>query len=312
MVKTGLYLKFLSKIWSHFTEKIFGNSSRFQRISGSEKFLWMREGDLRFFGWRFFCLTLPKTFFGFSSIFHKTSGSENISWMLGGYHVLPSKNSGLTLAKTLFGNSFGVSENFWYGKRKMEKTEVVAKFRHIFLYQFTERFIENSSLFQKISGRENVIWMHEGISSFAVNFSRLTLPQTILGTLQCFQNFLETKSCYGWEKGMSRFSVELFWIIVPEKFNGKSSWFQKLSGMGRKIWRRRGNATFSQTFFVSFYRESALGSLRCFTKVLVAGILHEWGRGISLFSVANFLYHSFENFLWELFVVSEIFCSENT
>ena len=116
----GGYLKVLSKLWSHVTEKIFGNSSGFQRNSGSKKFLWMREGDIRFFGW-FFCLTLPKTFFGFSSIFDKASGSENISWMLGGYHVLPSKISGLTLAKTLFGNSFGVSKSFCQRKVYMDE-----------------------------------------------------------------------------------------------------------------------------------------------------------------------------------------------
>ena len=68
-----------------------------------------------------------------------------------------------------------------------------------------------------------------------------------------------------------------------------------------------GNASFRQTFCVSFYREIALGTLRCFTKVLLAGILLEWEKGISRFSVANFLYQSFESFLWELFVVSENF-----
>ena len=65
-----------------------------------------------------------------------------------------------------------------------------------------------------------------------------------------------------------------------------------------------GNAKFRQTIFVSIYRESALGTRRCFTKDLVARILHGWSRGISRFSVAIFLYQCFEIFHRELFVAS--------
>ena len=74
---------------------------------------------------------------------------------------------------------------------------------------------------------------------------------------------------------------------------------------GKKHMNKTGvNANIRQTIFVSFYRESALGTLRCFTKILVEGILHVWSRGISRFSVAIFLYQSLEIFHRELLIVS--------
>ena len=158
----GGYLKVLSKLWSHVTEKIFGNSSGFQRNSGSKKFVWMREGDIRFCGW-FFCLTLPKT----------------ILWV-----------------------QFHFSQSFWQRKHVLDPRRISRS--------PVETFWSHTS--------ENFIWE----------------------LFRCFKIFLSAKSLYGWEKGISRFSVENFWITVPENLIGKSSWFQTLSRMGRNVWTNRG------------------------------------------------------------------------
>ena len=108
-----------------------------------------------------FCLTLPKTFFGFSSIFHKASGSENISWMLGGYHVLPSKISGITLAKTMgtpsvFQKPSGSKKFIWMGEGD------ITFFSRKFWMTVPENFIGKSSLFQKLSRLGRNIWTRRG------------------------------------------------------------------------------------------------------------------------------------------------------
>ena len=263
--QNGGYLKFLSKFWSHITEKIFGNSSRFQRNSGSVKFLWMRVGDIRFFRG--------------NALNHSTG---EILWEL-----------------------LVVSKNF--------------------------------------SQRE-YLGMRRGISGFPVDFFRLKKPTNFIGSSSVFQENPVAKILYGCEGGYHIFRSILFRLWNPQTFIGKFSVYQEICRSEKFVWMREGditffrrnflnhstgeihwemlvvsetlwygkkhmnktgvNANFRQTIFVSFYRESALGTLRCFTKILVERILHVWSRGISRFSVAIFLYQSFEFFHRELFIVS--------
>ena len=92
-----------------------------------------------------------------------------------------------------------------------------------------------------------------------------------LGTLRCFRNFLAAKTTKECEEGYDVFPSSYFCLTVPGNFIGNSSVFQKFSVSEKIAWKR------------------------------------ERERGIPGFSVALFLCHSFGNWHWEPFVVSEHF-----
>ena len=208
---------------------------------------------------------------------------------------------------------FSVSENFWYGKRSSEKTEVVAKFRHIFCVSIYrkigwELFVVSRNFRQRkrfMDARRDITFCRRFLSShFTAN-----LFWELFGVSK---TFWQRKVDMDETRGYHVFP----WKYFESQFRRNS--LRSLRGFRKfLVWEEiyeqdGGNANFRQTFFVSFYRESALGTLRCFTKVLVAVILHEWERGISRFSVANFLYQSFGNFFWNFSLFQKTSRSEIT
>ena len=115
---------------------------------------------------------------------------------------------------------FVVSETFWYGKKKLKKPGGNANFRETFL----------------------------------VSFYR----ESALGTLRCSRIIQVAKTFYGCEEWYHVLPRKKFSITVTESFIGNYSWFQKLSGMGRKSWTRRGVMRISVKHFLSPFTEDVV------------------------------------------------------
>ena len=211
----------------------------------------------------------PKNFIGNTSSFQKISCSEIFLWMRGGISCFPVEKKTFNHSTGKFyWERFVVWENFWYLKKWMDKTGGISKFCGTLVSCYRKDFWELFGISKNFWQQEVYMDERRGYHVFQSKSFESQYQRISLGNLRGFRSFLEWEDIYE-EDG--------------------------------------GNANFRQILFVSFYRESALGTIRCFTKLLVARILHKWEKGISRFSVANFLYQSFESFLWELFVVSEKF-----
>ena len=221
-------------------KNFIGNTSSFQKISGSENFLWMRGGISGFPVEKKNSITVPESFIGNASWFEKISGIWRNKWT----RREVSQSSVKTLVSCYrkdFWELFGVSKNFWQQKICMDERGGYQVFRLIFLSHITKNFVWVQYLFsQSFWQRKHFLDAGRISRSSVENFWSHTSENFLWELLRCFKNFLSAKSLYGWENGISRFSVEKFWITVPENFIGKSSWFQTLSIMGRNVWTIRG------------------------------------------------------------------------
>ena len=139
---------------------------------------------------------------------------------------------------------------------------------------------------------------------FLVSYYR-KLP---LGTLRCFKNFRSTQKMHRRERCISRFSVAIFLCHSFENLHWEPIVVSENFRQGKYFMKARGDITFSHLIFlVSHYRKLSLGTFRSFKNFRLAKFLHGRERGKSRFSVAFFLYHSFEKLHSEPIVISENF-----
>ena len=228
----------------------------------------MRQGSIAFFR-QSFCMTLPKILLGNSPVFQNLSGCGKFEWM---------KEVEMKFFRRMFLNPstrnfywelFVVSESFCYVKKLMDEMGVSQISVLQILCHITGKFHWELFVVQQNCGSRKVAWKREGDITFSVAFF----------LYQSFENL-------HWET-----------FVVSENFR-----------QGKYFMKARGDITFSHLIFlVSHYRKLSLGTFRSFKNFRLANFLHGRERGKSRFSVAFFLYHSFENLHLEPIVVSENF-----
>ena len=180
MNERGGYHVLPSQFFCITVSKFFiGESSVFQKISGSGKICMGRDWDITFsrrifsvsqfqnftlgtprcftkllaakilygcewgyqvFPSNFSSLILPKTFIGNSSLFQKTSGSENNLWTRGRYHVFPVEIFLSHISKKCHWELFAFSKVFWLWKLSWMLGRVSPFTVENFLPHFTENF----------------------------------------------------------------------------------------------------------------------------------------------------------------------------
>ena len=114
----GSFTVLLKIFLSHRTEKTSpGNHSVFQKNSGRENILWLREGGITIFR-RSFCLTVPKYFigehFGVSEkFFYRKFSSIGGIRVLSKFFVSQDRNEKLCKGTLLFSGNFLVSKKIY-------------------------------------------------------------------------------------------------------------------------------------------------------------------------------------------------------
>ena len=214
-------------------------------FSASRK-LWLRKvcmdewRGFHIFPSSFFCLTIPKNFIGNTSSFQKFPVAKTFFGCEGGYHVFSWKNLSITVPESFIGNASWFEKVSGIWRNKWTRRGVSQSSVKTLVSCYRKDFWEVFGVSKKFWQQKNCMDERRGYQVFRLIFIVSPYRKLFLGTLRCFQNFLAAKSLFGWEKGISRFSVEKFWITVPENFIGKSSWFQTLSILGRNVWTIRG------------------------------------------------------------------------
>ena len=170
-----------------------------------------------------------------------------------------------------------------------------------------KKFIENSSVFQKSSGREKIPCMKEGcITFFRRNFSVPQSRKSSLGTPACFRKIMSATTFFG---------SEVRAHITFYRRNSFVSHYRKISLRTLRCFRKiltvktcygceGGHHALPSKFHCLTLPKTFLGTLRCFKKDLAAEGLYGWEKEVSCFSVEKILYHSTEIFQWDVFGVS--------
>ena len=139
----------------------------------------------------------------------------------------------------------------------MKQWDITFFCRNFSLSEFLESFIGNASLFQENCGGEKLVWMREGdITFFRRVFFVSHYGKIFLGTLPRSRIFPVAKTFNGCEGGYHVFPWKKFSITVPESFIGNASWFEKVSGIWRNKWTKRGVSQISIKILVSYYRKN--------------------------------------------------------
>ena len=138
----------------------------------------------------------------------------------GAYHDLQSKILCLTLPKTFVREPHSLWEKIWFQNFLWMKRWGITFFRRKVLvsqcrklsWAFVPGFRKN--------GVSKKFMLNRGYHNFPSNIFGLTVPKTFVKESYCFWE----KNCFEnvlWMKrGVSRFSVELFWSHSAEKFRG--------------------------------------------------------------------------------------------
>ena len=179
------------------------------------------------------------------------------------------------------------------------------------------------------------IWTSRGVTQVSVKFVFVSYHRkSSLRSLRCFTKFLLPRKLYGWEKGISRFSVDIFCLTLPQTLFRNSSVFQKNYGIDKIVWMRKGDITFSgkifcpklpETFFgkpsfltffrrkfsVSQYQTFSLRTLHGFKKFLLWEEMNGLDGRHRKFPSNLILPPFTEKFPLELFVVWEKFWQQN-
>ena len=171
MDKTGGISKFCQNFGLMLPKRFLGTLRGFKEILAAKN-LYGWETGISGFSVDFYRLTVPQTFFGNTSVFPKLSGSEKFIWMREGDITFFSRKVLNHSTGEFHWEIFVVSDTFYIGKKCMNNTGVMQIFVKQFLSPFTEKVHWEHSVFHKRSGSENIAWMREGdITFFCRNFS---------------------------------------------------------------------------------------------------------------------------------------------
>ena len=102
----------------------YGVPSVFQKLSSTEKNLWIRDGGITFFSVENFLSQCAKKFRGEPFDFSENFGNLKILCIRRRYHYFLFKFFCLTVAKNFIRELFCVSEKFWYIKIYMDRRGV--------------------------------------------------------------------------------------------------------------------------------------------------------------------------------------------
>ena len=192
--------------------------------------------------------------------------------------------------------TFCVSKEFWYRKFSSKGGGSFTVLSKIFLSHRTKKNSPgNHYVFQKFSGRENILWIRGGgggYHDFPSKSFCLTVPKYFIG---------------------EHFAVsEKFFYRKSKEGGGESLWrnpsvFQKISDIEKNLGTRGGISRFSVEIFMSHSAENfRKGILLFLRKFLVSKSFMDEKRGLSRFPVKIFWSHSAEKVRGHPLNVSEI------
>ena len=119
------------------------------------------------------------------------------------------------------------------------------------------------------------------------------------GTILYFRKILVGKKFLWIRGGVSRFSVKNFLSHSTEKFRcGTLRCFRKFRVSQNFMHQRGGYHVLRQKLLVTQYRKISLWNTSVFQKISCIAKFYASERGVSRFSVENFLSHSTEKFCW--------------
>ena len=203
------------------------------------------------------------------------------------------------------GEPFCVSKKFWYRKVSSKGRGSFTVLSKFFLSHRTEKTSPgNHSVFQKISGREKYFMDKKGGGGETI-FRRsfcLTVPKYFIGEhFGVSEKFFYRKfSCIGGGRGISRFCRNFLSHRTETKsFVKEPSCFPEIFWYRKKFMHKRGLITILSKFLCLtvpkiFVRESPT----VFEKNSIKKKVLWMKRGVSRFSLENFLSHSTEKFRW--------------
>ena len=116
----------------------------------------------------------------------------------------------------------------------------------ILLSHSTENFVSGTLVFQKCSGIEKLL-DNRGISIFRYVFVS-QCRKFLWGTLQCFRKFGVSKN-FMQNRGVSRFSVEIFWSHSAENFRKGILLFLRKFLVSKSFMDEKGVSRFSVEIF---------------------------------------------------------------
>ena len=114
----------------------------------------------------------------------------------------------------------------------------------------------------------------------------------LLGNNSVYQKILGIENFFSMEKGISRFSVEIFFVSLPKNFVRETFCVSKNSVWKISIFRREGIMVLSRTFCLTGPKNFVRGPF-CVSEIEKN---YEKEMGVSRFSVEDFLSHSAEKF----------------
>ena len=253
------------------------------------------------FSFKIFCLTVPENFAG-----EHFGVSENFVYRIflcireKGYRVSPSKTFCHTVPKNFVGEHFGVSENFGYRKYIWISEGGITFSVKNFLSHSTEKFrCGTLRCFRKFRVSQN--FMHQR-GGYHVSPSKIfchTVPKNFVGEhFGVSENFGYRKYICIREGGIT-FSVKNFLSHSTEKFRcGTLRCFRKFRVSQNFMHQRGGYHVLRQKLLVTQYRKISLWNTSVFQKISCIAKFYASERGVSRFSVENFLSHSTEKFCW--------------
>ena len=179
----------------------------------------MHNRDITFFRRIFFVSRCLKLSLENPTLCEKKFGFKKFYGWKRGYHVFPSESFGLTVPKNLMGTPSIFSENLEYQKTLCLIGGITFFPQRIFVSQCRKNSWASLQSLRKL-GVSKTSMHTRGYHVSPSKIFGLTLPKTFVKESYCFweKNWFEKVS---WMKrGVSRFSVELFWSHSAEKFRG--------------------------------------------------------------------------------------------
>ena len=235
-----------------------------------------KRGGVKIFRRKFFVSQCRKLSRGnlFVLCFRKLPAAQKNMDKKGGYHDFPSKNFCLRVPK------FFVVENFCAVFQKISgsgKLYVLERWvSRCYVEKFLSHNAENSQLSKgnhlccvsvKFRWRET-LWVTGEYQDFPSRFFCLTTPKTFAGGSYCvvFQKNSRSEKDYGLKRGVSRSSVEKFFVSESRNFVGENfcAVFQKISGSEKLYGLESGLSRFSIEGFLYHNRENfGKGTILC-------------------------------------------------
>ena len=211
---------FRSKFFvSQYQKNLLGNTSVYQKISGSEKFYASERRGIKFLLRKLFVTQYWKISLGNTSVFQKIRASQNFMHKKG--ISLNSVEKSLShSADKIRTRTLLCFERILVSKSFKQRRGEASRFCRNFLSHRTEKTSPgNHSVFQKIFGREKNLWIRGGggITIFRRSFLSHCTEIFHWRTLWCFRKILLSKIFLRRRGGGHHRFVEILCLTGPKR-----------------------------------------------------------------------------------------------